>query len=559
MGLSFLMFLLLGGLTGDAGAPPRDLLSLLSPEVVLKQAALPTDDESLVAMLLSEEDDADFDAVKAAIADLDAEEFDVRERASQTLADAGAAALPLLEGAAKSDDPEVAARARKAIEAIRARREAELPDDVRLMLVIRLLEKRRTQAALPGLEKLAESGDAMVATVARDAMAAIRGEGPPARDARAGLAEALKRLPAGPVAVAAVNTADDTSDMSVTERVESVLAAEQIQPLAQMMPPQLREQMVQQATVGILTALRMVGNVRLDGAVLHVPETVAEPTRHLPYVGLVLTGLYSPSRVAALCEKVGMRRREGDGPPVYTNREVVLGLINNKTLAVAFATSGVENALPFVWSVSDGPVAEPDSDSEAARVVGMLAHEGARFVGAGRLTEFQKTEGLAEAIAELERTAAREQEGKAILEGFAAVVKGLLKAETYTVTAAGQKALIAVSYGEGEEGKARAHEARESMMHGIELARQGVAQLAQQMRNGGPAAGGAEKMIMGLLEGDPIEVDAEGPVLMLKLKGAGAVLPMMLFGVALPARAAVSNAAVREREVRARINARVAK
>jgi hypothetical protein len=79
--------------------------------------------------------DAQATALQAAIADLGADKYELREAANKRIMETGPAAVPLLEKLAKSTpDPEVQLRARKLLENLNGSRMFEEPADVAAML-----------------------------------------------------------------------------------------------------------------------------------------------------------------------------------------------------------------------------------------------------------------------------------------------------------------------------------------------------------------------------------------------------------------------------------------
>ena len=100
----------------------------------------------------------------ALVADLDSDEFDVREKASAALAKAGIAALPELRKAMKSS-PSVEVRRR--VQEILEKLDADdwvPPEELRLLRLVEILERIGTPAAEKLLEQMAK--EATVSDVA---------------------------------------------------------------------------------------------------------------------------------------------------------------------------------------------------------------------------------------------------------------------------------------------------------------------------------------------------------------------------------------------------------
>ena len=127
MAMTGLLIILLGGnfFPQLLESPPRDLVSLVDPKVVLEKEGLKTDGASLIALLEGKVEvnlgEAD---LKKAIADLASDEFRTREHARQVLEAAGQDAYPYLNEAARSEHPEVRLSAKEIIAAVNANEDA---------------------------------------------------------------------------------------------------------------------------------------------------------------------------------------------------------------------------------------------------------------------------------------------------------------------------------------------------------------------------------------------------------------------------------------------------
>jgi HEAT repeat protein len=149
----------------------------------LAEAGLATDDGALLAYLRGR-DQAGVDQARVGrlLRELGDDDFQTRENAERELVKLGVAALPALQKAADSAQPELARRAKACVEQLERQQDADLP-----LLAVRVLVKRRAAAAaqvllryLPaaegeatedeiafGLEKLARGAPATVSLLAR--------------------------------------------------------------------------------------------------------------------------------------------------------------------------------------------------------------------------------------------------------------------------------------------------------------------------------------------------------------------------------------------------------
>ncbi len=181
-GLTMLLALAVGAfaLPGETQEKEND-----EDEKTLQASGLRTDTASLLEFFRNRTlSEAQRSGLAEAVKQLGSGSFAVREKASQTLACAGNAAVPLLKAAAKDSDPEVARRARECLEILESGVETE-----RARAAARLLGRRRALDAasillnyLPFADEAAES----------DLLAALRGAAMPDGRPDQVLGEALK-------------------------------------------------------------------------------------------------------------------------------------------------------------------------------------------------------------------------------------------------------------------------------------------------------------------------------------------------------------------------------
>ncbi len=174
-----------------AGVEP-DTLSLIDPE---QYWALQGQEEISTERLLTIVEGEQAEDVSDLIEKLGDGQFAVREQAMADLIAKGPAVIEQLEEAAQSGDPEVAERARRAIETLTGAPGAD-PATRRLM-AIRTLGEREAESGLEVLQPLTEADDALIAETATIAIARIRGEDLPQRPAptREQIAEDVWLLP----------------------------------------------------------------------------------------------------------------------------------------------------------------------------------------------------------------------------------------------------------------------------------------------------------------------------------------------------------------------------
>ena len=317
--IAFFMALFSAQVFGDALAgPPADLASLLDPKATLERLEAPTDEDSLIGALgVPVGAGPDEAALKKAVADLGAQQYDVRQAAARVLRQAGAAARAHLEAAARSDDPEVRLTAQGILGELNA---ADAPGKnmayVRKLMTIRLLAQMKSQRALPALRQLAAGGNVTLADAAGQAVAAIEG-GPSRRPSgTAALAELAARLPADTAFVVMLNAELGSSHASVRSRIEAFMkgAGEAGNALPFGMPGMdmggVLEQMLPEIEKGITDALARTGNIRVDAAVMIIPKGIGEDSG---YVAWVIKGLCEPERVALLlANALGEQRQFGN-------------------------------------------------------------------------------------------------------------------------------------------------------------------------------------------------------------------------------------------------------
>jgi cyclophilin family peptidyl-prolyl cis-trans isomerase/HEAT repeat protein len=148
LSLCSLLFIVAGTLAAPPDATKAD-------EDTLKAAGLVTDDAALIDFFRSKTpEDGDREKIAALIRDLGADDFTVRERASNELVKVGGKAASLLRQAKLSEDVEVARRAEACLRKIERKQEPALT-----AAAARLLAARRAAAAARTLLEFAPFAD----------------------------------------------------------------------------------------------------------------------------------------------------------------------------------------------------------------------------------------------------------------------------------------------------------------------------------------------------------------------------------------------------------------
>lgn len=164
----FTLVALVTFLLGGGGS--SDLLDYLPTESYWQAKQVVVTTEGLLAELKPPPAVADIDDLIAALGAADAAD---RDAAAARIKSMGAAAIPALQKEAESDDVEIAQRAKSLVSEINA---SMKPAAVRRLMAIRTLGERRAREGLETLRPLMESREPFVAAYARRAVAQIEGK-----------------------------------------------------------------------------------------------------------------------------------------------------------------------------------------------------------------------------------------------------------------------------------------------------------------------------------------------------------------------------------------------
>ena len=278
----------------------NDLLDYMPTDAYWRVKGVTVTVERMVAELATGEPGDSAQLVR----DLGADDAKVREAAMQKLRAIGPAAVPALEKAARSDDPETSLRARELLRSMTGGAQAKA---VRRLMALRALGELKEAEALPALRPLLESKDLFVADYARQAIAAIEGK-PSARPrpTEADLWKDLCLLPArcGIVAQARPPAGGPVAFQKLLEDAEHMLP-----------PGQDPGAALTEWTKMLLTVAERVGNVRLDGVTVGVAENLGDRSGFLVAVG---RGLYDAEALKATLRQAGATSIQTDGIDVLT-------------------------------------------------------------------------------------------------------------------------------------------------------------------------------------------------------------------------------------------------
>ena len=275
---------------------------------------------------------------------------------------------------------------------------------VKHLLGIRALEGVKSQAAVAVLEQIAGEDDITLKDAATQALAVIGGRQIVRPSGVLALKRSAEMVPPDAGFVFVLDA--ERGSKTVTVRDYFALAEQTLGPAMAMLGRRDGgpEQIIKEVEEGIVLALSLAGNVRLDSAAVVLSDDIG-PEEDTPYICIILKGLYDPGRIAALCtagigEPLQIEGRtvfrEGDDPAVC--------LVDEHTALISFGPGWgprhVERVLQGMDARQDTPL-----PAHAARAFDLIVEGQARLAGSGALTDAQKAmieEELAEELARLE-------------------------------------------------------------------------------------------------------------------------------------------------------------
>lgn len=334
MGVSGLFILLMMSLSGG------DVLDMVGTEAYWQAKGGKPSVEALLAEAAPAQAATAPDAF-GLIKQLGDDSFDVREKATQKLAQMGPAILPQLTKATQSSDPEVSARVKRLIEGMQGGGQAA---GIRRLMAIRTLGEAKDAKAVEPLKKLLQAKEPFVAEYARRAIAQI--EGKPYTRALPAADDMKKDLAALPASCAVVGQARMVFPMMTPAK------------FAQMMPAGMggdAANVSEKMAAGLIEALETCGNIRLDGLSVGVAGDIGD---HEGFVVLVGRGEFDHAGVKAAVQKLsrGMSSEDSSSQPttqplpagveiINLAREACLVLWGNNRVALVVGPPR-EQALP---------------------------------------------------------------------------------------------------------------------------------------------------------------------------------------------------------------------
>ncbi len=364
MGISLvaLLILMLGGDLLEA--PPRDLASLVNPTRMLEQMQVRTDEASLIALLQARHEEK-----------------------------------PVLD---------------------------ELPgprgdtEYVKQLLAIRALEAMKSGQALTVLEEIAGEADITLADATAQAIQPLRGADYFRPSGLETLKQAAGMVPPDAGFVLVLDAARGSKTVTVADYF--ALFQQKMGPaMGALSPPAgLLEQGIKEAEDAIVLALSLVGNIRLDSVTVVCSSDVGTE-EDVPYVCLILKGLYDPVRMARVC-------RGGIGEPLQIEGHAVFHegddpavcLLDEHTAIICWGSGPGSR---YIERVLQGMAARKDTalPAHAARAFELIAQKQARMALSGALTNAQKAmieEAFGEELARSERTPAPAEGAQMELEAL---------------------------------------------------------------------------------------------------------------------------------------------
>lgn len=284
-GLVFLMTMLMGGIT--------DLLDVIPTSEYWRIKNVQVSEQTVAAELAPPPPVADISKLVEQLGVIDPK---AREEAAGKIRAMGAGVRDQLQKATESDNPEIAARARRLIGELQAGGKAQ---QVRKLMAIRTAGEQKMKNLLPRLKELRESDEMFVADYASAAVAAI--EGKPYQRPVAVDADSVWRLPADVRAV-----------YHMSMRGGRVATVEDMGQAVVMGPGQMdaaqKQKMLDQMMRQIVDVADQVGNVRVEGVTMGL---AGEVDNNSGYVVFVVNGQFDRAAVANfLAAKVPDAKRD---------------------------------------------------------------------------------------------------------------------------------------------------------------------------------------------------------------------------------------------------------
>lgn len=262
----------------------------------------------------------------------------VRDAAAAKIRAMGPAVVPQLREAAKSGNPEVAARARQLSADVRTVGKAA---GVRRLMAIRTAGEQKMRGLLPRLAELAKSDEMFVGDYAAAAVAAI--EGKPYDRPHAAAGDDAWLLPADTRAVLHVGTAGRAKPVTAADLAETMKMVSGAGPGGN---DEQAKQQVRQAMEQVIAVAEQTGNVRLDGLTVGVTGDVGNRAGRLV---LIVRGRFD----AKACADAAAAALPKDG----NARQAVAGVDAIRLQREFFALFPSDTRAAFVTFVGGPPAA----------------------------------------------------------------------------------------------------------------------------------------------------------------------------------------------------------
>jgi hypothetical protein len=284
------------------GGASRDLLDYVPVEAYWEAKKVVVTPDALLAELRPAPAAGDLGDL---IGQLGAADAASREAAATKIRSLGTAAIPTLQKEADSDDIEIARRAKSLISEINA---ATQPARVRRLMAIRTLGERKERRALGLLKPLADSPEPFVAAYARRAVARIEGKSGDAAqfgDAAPSGGSVRNDLWLLPANCAAVGQFEPRPGLS--QRFDEAIAPMHVLPVQ-------KKDRLDALTGSVLELADQIGNVRIDGVTLGVSDDFGATGG---FVVAVVRGQFDRAAVAERVRQEGSPSGNVDGFDVF--------------------------------------------------------------------------------------------------------------------------------------------------------------------------------------------------------------------------------------------------
>jgi hypothetical protein len=323
MGASYSLFTLLFALLSGGAS---DILDLVPSDAYWKAKNVTVTVDQLVGELKT---DAGAD-IAPLIAKLGSGNYAQREEAAKKIIAQGPAAIPQLEKSYDDPDPEVANRVKSLAKQIRFNSKAA---SVRRLMAIRTLGEMKEAQALPALQALANSKEPFVPDYAARAVALIQGKPLPERGAsNEALKTDLSLLPAncgivGQLAFCASNP----------------IPFDQIIKNVPPMPGENREQTLKQLTDAVILLADQVGNIRVEAITFAVSDTVGPNDG---FAIAIVRGQYDAAAVNSMMHNLIPNAQAIEGSDVYAPDDHSAFTFASDERAIGFV-GAAQNKLPI--------------------------------------------------------------------------------------------------------------------------------------------------------------------------------------------------------------------